>query len=39
MFAPGRASRDVIAVVVGVVAALVFALLLHGPLIGLRPFG
>lgn len=37
--APGRASRDVIAVVVGVVAALVFALLLHGPLIGLRPFG
>ena len=36
---PGRVSRDAIAVVVGVVAALVFALLLHGPLIGLRPFG
>ncbi len=35
----GRLARDGVAVVVGIVAALVFALLLHGPLIGLRPFG
>lgn len=35
----GSLARDAIAVVAGVVAALVFALLLHGPLIGVRPFG
>ena len=34
-----NARRDVVAVIIGVVAALVFALLLHGPLIGVRPFG
>lgn len=35
----GHAGRDAIAFVAGVVAALVFALFLHGPLIGVRPFG
>ena len=35
----GRGARDLVAIVVGVVAALVFALFLHGPLIGVRPFG
>ncbi|MFA5679087.1 MAG: NnrU family protein [Pseudomonas sp.] len=33
------ASRDAIAVVVGLVAYVIFALWLHGPLIGVRPFG
>jgi uncharacterized membrane protein len=33
-----RASRSAVAVAVGVAAALVFALFLHGPLIGVRPF-
>ena len=32
-------GRDVIAVVVGLVAFAVFAVVLHGPLIGVRPFG
>ena len=32
-------SRDAIAVVVGLVAWVVFAMMLHGPLIGVRPFG
>jgi uncharacterized membrane protein len=35
----GRASRTAIAVAVGVVAWIVFALWLHGALIGVRPFG
>jgi formate hydrogenlyase subunit 4 len=32
------ASRDVIAVIVGAVLWAAFALYLHGPLIGTRPF-
>ncbi len=32
-------TRDAAAVVVGVAVALAFALYLHGPLIGVRPFG
>jgi len=32
-------SRDGIAVVVGLLAWVIFALWLHGPLIGVRPFG
>jgi uncharacterized membrane protein len=32
-------SRDITAIVVGIAAALAFALYLHGPLIGVRPFG
>jgi uncharacterized membrane protein len=35
----GPISRDLIAVVVGTVAWVAFALWLHGPLIGVRPFG
>ena len=35
----GSLVRDALAVVVGVVVALAFALYLHGPLIGTRPFG
>jgi uncharacterized membrane protein len=35
----GPLSRDAIAVVIGTIAWLVFALWLHGPLIGVRPFG
>jgi uncharacterized membrane protein len=37
-YPPWRARRNAVAIVVGVVAALVFALFLHGPLIGVRPF-
>lgn len=32
-------SRDLIAIVVGLVGWVIFALWLHGPLIGVRPFG
>lgn len=35
----GSLSRDAIAVVVGIAVAILFALYLHGPLIGMRPFG
>lgn len=35
----GAASRDVITLAVGVLAWGVFAFYLHGPLIGVRPFG
>lgn len=35
---PGSLAGDVIAIVAGVVAAGVFALWLHAPLIGVRPF-
>ena len=35
----GSIARDAIAIVIGVVAAAVFALYLHGPLTGIRPFG
>jgi uncharacterized membrane protein len=38
-YAAGTASRTAVAVAVGVVAWLVFALWLHGLLIGVRPFG
>jgi len=34
----GRARQDLIALVAGVVFSVVFALWLHGPLIGVRPF-
>lgn len=35
----GRASRDALAVVVGLVAWVIFAMWLHGLLIGVKPFG
>jgi uncharacterized membrane protein len=35
----GPVSRDAIAIVVGSIAWLAFALWLHGPLIGVKPFG
>lgn len=35
----GDVAHDAIAIVVGVGIAVVFALFLHGPLIGVRPFG
>jgi len=38
-YAAGPLSRDAIAVVIGTVAWVVFAMWLHGPLIGVRPFG
>jgi uncharacterized membrane protein len=37
-YPPWRARRTVVAAVIGVIAALVFALFLHAPLIGVRPF-
>jgi uncharacterized membrane protein len=39
IYAAGRASRTALTVVIGVVAWVAFALWLHGPLIGVRPFG
>lgn len=33
------ALRDIVVVVIGLAAWAVFALMLHGPLIGVRPFG
>jgi uncharacterized membrane protein len=38
-YAPGTASRTALTVVVGVVLWIVFALWLHGWLIGVKPFG
>ena len=38
-YAPGNTARTLVAVAVGTVAWVVFALWLHGPLIGVRPFG
>jgi uncharacterized membrane protein len=38
-YVAGPISRDLIAIVVGIVAWVVFALWLHGMLIGVRPFG
>jgi len=35
----GTAKGDAIAIVAGTVAGVVFALFLHGPLIGVLPFG
>jgi uncharacterized membrane protein len=37
-YPPATVARDVVVLVVGVVAALVFAFWLHAPLIGVRPF-
>jgi uncharacterized membrane protein len=39
VYAPGRADRTVITVVIGVLAWGVFGFWLHGWLIGVRPFG
>lgn len=39
VYAAGPLSRDAIAVAVGLAAWAAFALWLHGPLIGVRPFG
>jgi uncharacterized membrane protein len=39
VYAPGNAIGTTITVAVGLVAWSVFALLLHGPLIGVRPLG
>lgn len=39
VYPPGAASRDVLAIVIGIVAWAVFGFWLHGPLIGVRPFG
>jgi uncharacterized membrane protein len=38
-YAAGGTVRDIIVVVIGLVAWAAFALYLHGPLIGVRPFG
>lgn len=38
-YPPVGVSRDLIAIVLGLVGFVVFALVLHGPLIGVRPFG
>ena len=38
-YPPGSGSRDVTAIVIGVIAWAVFGFSLHGPLIGVRPFG
>jgi uncharacterized membrane protein len=35
----GSLRQDAIAIVAGIVVSLLFALYLHGPLIGVRPFG
>ena len=39
VYATGPVMRDVSAIVIGLVAWAVFAFWLHGPLIGVRPFG
>lgn len=39
VYPSGAASRDVLAIVIGIVAWAVFGFWLHGPLIGVRPFG
>jgi len=38
-YPPGTLAKDAIAIVAGVVVSVGFALFLHGPLIGVRPFG
>jgi uncharacterized membrane protein len=38
-YAAGSVSRTALAVAIGIVAWIIFALWLHGPLIGVRPFG
>ncbi len=39
VYRPGALSRDGLAIVIGIVAWAVFGFWLHGPLIGVRPFG
>ena len=39
VYPAGKASRDALAIVIGVAAWGVFGYWLHGPLIGVRPFG
>jgi len=39
VYPAGDIAHNAIAVVIGVALAIVFALFLHGPLIGVRPFG
>ena len=39
VYPPGIVSRDVLVVVIGVVAWAIFVFYLHGPLIGVRPLG
>jgi len=39
VYAAGGVARYAIAIVAGVVVSVLFALYLHGPLIGVRPFG
>jgi uncharacterized membrane protein len=38
-YPPGTTARDAITAIVGLVAYGLFAFVLHGPLIGVRPFG
>jgi len=38
-YPPGSLAKDATAVIAGVVVSVGFALFLHGPLIGVRPFG
>jgi uncharacterized membrane protein len=39
VYTAGTWSRDAVAIVIGVIAWAVFGFWLHGPLIGVRPFG
>jgi uncharacterized membrane protein len=39
VYPPGTLARDTLAVAIGVVAWAIFGFWLHGPLIGVRPFG
>lgn len=39
VYPPGSAARDALTCIVGAVAWIVFAFWLHGPLIGVAPFG
>ncbi|MHB1124074.1 MAG: NnrU family protein [Ramlibacter sp.] len=39
VYPPGTAAMTALTVIIGVVAWAVFAFMLHGPLIGVRPFG
>ena len=39
VYPPGTAAATALTVAIGLVAGLVFAFFLHGPLIGVRPFG
>jgi uncharacterized membrane protein len=39
VYPPGTAAGTAMTVAIGLVAGLVFAFFLHGPLIGVRPFG